>query len=283
MAPTLTRAEQNSSQVALTGAWSANSLVAHSGSSAVLSMDAGSKATFTFNGTGANWIAYRDEWSGIARVYVDGKLLGEVDTYAAPSAANTKAYSVTALTAGTHTLTIEATGTKRAASGGAWVWVDAFEAAGSSATTSATTSAPAPPLPTLVTTAAVTPVRIEQDNNAAVKFRGDWTLSCVAVHSGGIAKFSMTAGARVTLTFTGTAVSWIGYRDEWSGIARVTLDGGPVTNVDTYMDTARSQAVIYSLTNLAPKTHTLVIEVSGLKNASAKGSSISIDAFDVTP
>ena len=32
----------------------------------------------------------------------------------------------------------------------------------------------------------------------------------------------------VTLTFTGTGVTWIGYRDEWSGVATVSVDGGEV-------------------------------------------------------
>jgi hypothetical protein len=39
-------------------------------------------------------------------------MLGQVDTYATPSVANTTAYSVTGLSAGTHTLAIEATGNK---------------------------------------------------------------------------------------------------------------------------------------------------------------------------
>jgi hypothetical protein len=93
----------------------------------------------------------------------------------------------------------------------------------------------------------------------------------------------MNAGARATLTFSGTAVNWIGYRDEWSGIAKVTIDGVVVANVDTYLTPARSQAVTYSLTNLSQKTHTLVIEVTGSKNASSQGNWVWVDAFDVTP
>jgi len=267
--PTVTRAEQNSSSVALTGDWQPNSLSLHSGGSAVLSMTAGSRATFTFNGTGANWIAYRDEWSGIARVYVDGNLLGEVDTYATPSAAKATAYSVTGLTASAHTLTVEATGTRSSASGGSWVWVDAFDA---STTTTST--------PTTTTTA--TPVRIQQ-NNSAVKYAGSWSTNTLSVHSGGNAALAMDAGSSATLTFTGTAVSWIGYRDEWSGIAKVTLDGVFLANVDTYMTPARSQAVTYSLANLPLKTHTLVIQTIRKKNESSRGYWVWVDAFDVTP
>jgi len=273
---TLTRVEENSAQVVLNGGWSANKLSSHSGSSAVLSMTAGTRARFKFNGTGANWIAYRDEWSGIARVYVDGKLLGQVDTYASPSAPNSTAYSVTNLAAGAHTLVIEVAGTKSAASGGAWVWIDAFEAVtttGSSATSGTTTA---------INSAPASPVRIEQ-NSANISYTGNWATNKLPAHSGASANLSMEAGATATLTFTGSAVNWIAFRDEWSGIAKVSLDGVFVANVDTYLSPASNQAVAYSLTNLPAGTHTLTIEVSGLKNASSQGSWVWVDGFDVTP
>ena len=51
--------------------------------SAVLAIDKGSFATFSFSGTGAKWIGFRDAYSGIANVYVDGVLKTQVDGYAA--------------------------------------------------------------------------------------------------------------------------------------------------------------------------------------------------------
>ena len=42
-------------------------------------------SSFTFAGTGVRWIGYRDEWSGMANVYVDGALEAVVDTFAQPS------------------------------------------------------------------------------------------------------------------------------------------------------------------------------------------------------
>jgi hypothetical protein len=93
----------------------------------------------------------------------------------------------------------------------------------------------------------------------------------------------MDTSATVTLTFTGTAVSWIGVRDEWSGIASVTLDGVTVgASVDTYLTPGKTQATIHSLRDLAPGTHTLVINVLGRRNSSSGGSWVWIDGFDVT-
>ena len=109
------------------GTWFLNDNSLHSGGSAALAVDSGSKATFAFTGTGVTWTGYRDEWSGIAKVYVDGVLKSTIDTYASPSKAQTPIYSITGLTQGSHTLTIEATQTKNSSSGGAWVWIDVFE------------------------------------------------------------------------------------------------------------------------------------------------------------
>ncbi len=125
--PTTVRYEQNSNAVRYSGSWYPNAGAFNSGGSSVLAMDTGSQATFTFTGMSVKWIGYSDQWSGIAQVYVDGKLLGTVDTYAASEQAQAVQYSVNNLSSGTHTLTISVTGQHDAASSGAWVWVDAFD------------------------------------------------------------------------------------------------------------------------------------------------------------
>ena len=114
------------------------------------------RSRFAFTGTGALWIAYRDEWAGIARVYLDGELRGSVDTYAAPHDAQAAVFAVDALAPGAHVLEVEATGTRNLLSGGSWVWVDAFEAV----------------------------ARQEQDAEA-VSLGGAWTTVPLGAHSGG--------------------------------------------------------------------------------------------------
>lgn len=79
-----------------------------------------------FSGTGATWIGFRDAWSGIASVRVDGVLKGTLDSYSPSEQAQTILYTVGGLRNGPHTLTIEVTGTHSAASAGSWIWVDAF-------------------------------------------------------------------------------------------------------------------------------------------------------------
>ena len=135
----MVRYEQNNPAVQLTGNWYPNSGAFNSGGSAILAMDQGSQASFTFTGTGVQWIGFRDAWSGIAQVYVDGALQGTIDTYSAGQQAQAVVYSMSGLSNASHNLTIVVAGTHNANSGGAWVWVDAFDVSTASA---ATTAAP---------------------------------------------------------------------------------------------------------------------------------------------
>src|SRR5438132_11623133 len=91
--PYTTLFRSNSSAVTYTGTWYGNSMSVHSGGSAVLALDRGSRATFAFNGTAAKWIGYKDPWSGIANVYVDGVLNTQVDTYSSSGQAQVALFS----------------------------------------------------------------------------------------------------------------------------------------------------------------------------------------------
>ena len=51
------------------------------------------------DGTGVSWLAYRDEWSGVARGYVDGEEKTTIDNYLAP-AGQRVAYSIGGLPSG---------------------------------------------------------------------------------------------------------------------------------------------------------------------------------------
>jgi len=124
---TTTRIEQDDPAVAYSGDWFRNSMSAHSGGTAKLAMDAGSRATLSFTGTAVRWLGYGDEWSGIANVYLDGEFKGTVDTFRAPFHAQSALWEISGLQAGPHTLAIEAAGARNASSGSAWVWIDAFE------------------------------------------------------------------------------------------------------------------------------------------------------------
>jgi len=267
------RYQQNNPAVHYTGTWFPNSGAFNSGGSATLAMDAGSRANFTFTGTGVKWIGYRDQWSGTAQVYLDGVLKATIDTYSATAQAQAALYSASSLSNAAHSLTIVVTGQRDTKSSGDWVWVDAFDV-----TTASSTAAPAPPPPP-----PASPIRVEQNGSGVAYTGATWFPKTYAWASGGTITMCMDTNARATMTFTGMAVSWIGYRDQWSGIARVYVDGLLHSTVDTYAASAQSQAVIYTASGLTEGIHTLAIEVTGTHNPVSGGSWVWVDAFIITP
>jgi hypothetical protein len=96
------------------------------GGTAVQAIDPGCQCVFTFTGTGVYWLGWRDEYSGIATVSIDGGPAVTFDTYSATQEAQYQALLASGLPLGVHTVTITALGTKNSASLSAWVWVNGF-------------------------------------------------------------------------------------------------------------------------------------------------------------
>ena len=167
---------------------------------------AGARATFTFTGTSVTWIGFRAPWAGIARVFVDGTFVTELDLYQTSEQPQAPVFTASNLAAGSHTLTVESTGLKNASSSDYPVVVDAFDVSPSS---------PPPP----------TGTRFEE-TATATSFTAGWTQGdTTRAWSGATAAVSVTSGARAVFTFTGTSVRWIGLSGPQTGIARVYLDG----------------------------------------------------------
>jgi len=125
--PTVTRFEDTDPAISYTANWTRMSDTRVSGETYMEANLAGEGATLSFTGTAVSWISARFPTAGIAHVYVDGTLVGTVDTYAPTPEAQVKMFTADGLPRGTHTMTIEATGDKNPSSGNAWVVVDAFD------------------------------------------------------------------------------------------------------------------------------------------------------------
>src|SRR5262249_41582254 len=142
--------EQTASSGVYAGTWYTTSRTFFSGGSAASAVDSGSKLTFTFSGVGVRAIGYRDEWSGAANIYLDGQLKATIDTYATPAPSEAGIRSATGLASASHPVVIEVPGTHSSASGGSWVWIDAFEVdtiSGGSTPPSTPSTPPANPTP----------------------------------------------------------------------------------------------------------------------------------------
>jgi hypothetical protein len=263
------RVEESDAAVSLSGEWTqSNPKFGWSGGAARQSTVAGAVASFTFTGTSVTWIGSRSERGGIALVKVDGGAAKEVDLFARPNEIRTPVLTINGLSAGTHTLTIEVTGRQNQGATSNVVVVDAFDV-----------QAPI--------------VSHLQETDPDAVFSAGWVQDPSSAWSGGGvatlpdpprggAKVTETAGAKVTLTFRGTSISWSGYRGPDAGIARVQVDGGAASEVDTYSPTQKFQEMVFTETGLADASHTLTIEATGRKNDASTGAQIVVDAFDVT-
>jgi Big-like domain-containing protein len=125
--PTVTRVEETDPSITYTPDWFQADPRAWSGGTAVVSATAREQATFAFTGTAVDWIGLLGPQTGIARVFLDGVLVTEVDTYSPTEQVQAVVFRATSLAATSHTLTIEVTGQQNPASTGAYIVVDAFD------------------------------------------------------------------------------------------------------------------------------------------------------------
>jgi hypothetical protein len=254
-------------------AWSGTSLNTGAGT-ATYSATGGAQAQFSFTGTSVTWLGFRGPFAGIADVWMDGVFARSIDLYAPNEQVRAPVFIATNLTAGPHTLRVDVRGQQNAAATGALVVVDAFDV-------TLLQSAPS--------------VARVQETDAAISYTvtstTDWLQeSRTPLRSGETAKVAVprqdskfAAGeGKVTFTFTGTGVRWIGDRGRDRGIARVSLDGGTPVAIDTYAALQDEyQAAIFTATGLAPGNHTLTIFVTGNANAGSQGRYIAVDSFEI--
>lgn len=130
------------------------------------------------------------------------------------------------------------------------------------------------------------PTYTYDDTDATVNYTGSWThaanLSWTAADFDNTESYSTAAGDQASVTFTGTAVRWIGPTNTNGGIADVYVDATKVATVDTYAPNGKNyQQVLYSDTNLTAGQHTLDIVVTGEKNAASTADTVVVDAIDL--
>ena len=261
--PPVVRFEETDPSIAYTSGWGSDAQGGLSGGKAAFSNTPNAQATFTFIGTSVSWIGGRSFETGIARVLLDGSFVAEVDTYAKTAEVQVPMFTAAGLANASHTLAIEATGRQNPAAVSAFVLVDAFDVP------------------------AVAISRLQQ-TDAAVTFTGGGWMQGVTTDrwSGGSAAGSITPGDQATFTFTGTGVRWLGAVGPDHGIARVSLDGVFMTEVNSFappdpVHAVQVQAQLFKANGLADTSHTLTIEVTGRKDPAAGAAIIVVDAFDV--
>jgi uncharacterized protein (TIGR03437 family) len=266
LAQTVTTFEYNDPRISYTGTWYGNTNTLEVGGSATLTNLKGSQAIVVFTGTGITWIGVSDGYSGLCYVTLDG-VQTVVDTSNAASATyyQQPLFTAQGLTAGLHRLTIEVIHQRDSTTQGSWVWVSAFDITNG----------------TLMSTTQVAGAGLAPQTSVAANYNGEWFTTTRAEFSGGSINSTVSPGAGVNFSFNGTAVTWIGYRDQWSGLAQVYIDGALQDTVDTYLNPAQAQTSAWSVSGLTPGDHILGIVATGTNDAASGGAWIWVNGFQV--
>jgi len=197
-------------------------------------------------------------------VTVDGTTQYWADFYTSGYVHNRKVLSITGLTNGPHTVSIEWSGTKNAASSGTGIGLDAVDIIGT------IDQAVLPGYPVL---------RYEESEPSVTKL-GTWITSDSVKRSGGSWLYTNTAESATEFTFSGTRVELRASKAPNYGIARVLVDGVP-HNMDLYSSGYVHNVLAWSSGKLTDGTHPVRIEWTGTKNAASTGTGVGMDAVDI--
>lgn len=115
------------------------------------------------------------------------------------------------------------------------------------------------------------------DTDVAVAYNG-WRGVADLTSNGGA--YRVSAVTNDTLTWkspTSTSVAWLTRKGPDLGIANVTIDGVDRGSVDLYAAGATGATITYA--GLTSKVHTVILRVTGTKNAASSGNGVVLDAF----
>ena len=117
--------ENTAKQIVYSGTWASATSGSDSGGS-ISTLAGTGYAQIAFKETAITWVARKANYLGIANVYLDGAKVATVDLYSAANQFKQSVYTSPTLSYGTHTLRVERSGDKNAASSGRTVDVDSF-------------------------------------------------------------------------------------------------------------------------------------------------------------
>jgi hypothetical protein len=268
------RYQDNDSRITYVGLWSKTATWSASGGGYVATSQSGAVAIAKFTGTSVRVVAKKCPWYGQARIQVDGAFEQIVDLYSPNWAQDWKVavYTKSGLSEGEHILTIECLGTKNGSSLGTSVCLDSLDVdTGGSLLQAPQTT------------------RIQDDNTTYCTYDPGvwkrWDNSGYWAASMDTYAHSDQDGAKVTVAFDGTFLSWVSRTSNTQGKAQVTLDPGTPGEktqiVDLYSPSAIWKKNVYSTGLLTDGPHTVVIECLREKNWSSWWYTIGVDAFDV--
>lgn len=125
-------------------------------------------------------------------------------------------------------------------------------------------------------------IRRVDDDSEFIVYEQTWPELMCPGCNGTTLRVALSSPARASLRFVGNSVTWLGVRAPFAGIAKVTLDGGLIGQIDLYAPTASLQVPVLSIGGLGSGEHELTIEATGTKNPLATATAVVLDAFQTS-
>ena len=182
-----------------------------------------------FNGTRLDLIATKGTTLGTANISVDGGPATPVNLASATTQYQQNVFTTGALAPGLHTVKITYS-TSNAA--GKYISLDAVDVLG-----------------TLVPFS-----RVDNLDTRVLYSTGNWSnFTSTSAWNGSYAR-TLTNGASVTIPFKGVRLDWLATKGTTLGMANVSIDGGPTTQVNLANATTQYQQSVWS-TGTACRRH----------------------------
>ena len=257
---TVGKFEEDNSKIKFNGNWLSDSNKSYSGGSVKYSETPGDSIDFTFIGTGFKWVQPVNSYRGISRITIDG-ISQNIDNYSLNEQLQKESFIKVGLPFGIHTVKIETTSMKNSYSKGYNQAFDYVE---------------------IMNDYLLNPLEVGkyEENNANIRFSGDWKKDTKSSYSGGTVLYSGNAGDYVEFLFNGTGFKWVQPVNSYRGISKITVDGIK-QNVDTYSVNEVLQEASFTKTGLKQGVHKVIIEVTANKNPQSNGINQAFDYIEV--
>jgi hypothetical protein len=123
------------------------------------------------------------------------------------------------------------------------------------------------------------------NSDRSMRYTGSWNFDAERSKAAcGGEYVSATPGDTLTVPFTGSRLQWHTSKENNLGIAAVSMDDGPETEVElwTYCHVPQYRRFVYDSGPLALGEHTFKVRVTGKKNEKSTGVGITHDWLEVT-
>lgn len=119
-------------------------------------------------------------------------------------------------------------------------------------------------------------VKLAQESSGGYVRSGTWSIVKDAHLSGRASRRATAKGAKVTYSFSGRTIAWVGTRGSKGGRAQIRIDGVLVATVDTHAGSTSYRRTLFAKTLASGGSHKIELRVLG-------DGFVDLDAFVVLP